>query len=687
MGDDIEDTVKKKGTRPDRREKQLSRQTTKETVIKCKFKSVLNLDNEDTNKFIDTIQDLVFNYSNRVHASSLLLNLMIREIYHNKNIKDVSLDELPDFTNITFIKQLLNGIKGTRKQIPIIVNHSITNPELFNDIKRINGDRNVYCYGAQLISTNIKNHLILNFPKVLKKYVYNLENVSKSQKEYIIKFLYGQKVDKIKLMRKVKQSKVKKQIDKELEYQKYIINKNKRIQECLDIIKNIKEVLNFKATTTISDTVLKENIKGILRFFVYVNNYIEERRNQIEKEIKFDDNKKPKELENEKDNKENIIKYKKYTKLTLFNILPINRIKTHFITIDKDVLKGIVIESGIKSQAFSTMDDLIKFKNRFNKKEMNLSGTINTDGNVICIHFIKQLPDGIKKQKIVRCKNIQIHENNRVIAFDPGRKNILYGVEEINKDKYPTTPNEIENTRKSVEKDKYKTYKLTRKEYYHKSKIKKCKKKTELWNLNVKEILEKLSLNSPKSVNLDTFKKYLEIVNTNKETLFMEYTKQRWSNQRFTLFCKKRQTIAKFFNTLKTGNDKRTPIIGFGSAKFNSTGKGEVAVPTTSVFKTCKSMFKTNVTNEFRTSKIYYKDETLLNLVGKIVKDRKQAVRGLLWCSSTNTNKFLDRDFNAAVNILNLTRCKTRPTIFCRDVIKRLPKQCFKRIIVDVESK
>ena len=74
---------------------------------------------------------------------------------------------------------------------------------------------------------------------------------------------------------------------------------------------------------------------------------------------------------------------------------------------------------------------------------------------------------------------------------------------------------------------------------------------------------------------------------------------------------------------------------------------------------------------EFRTTKINYKDYTELDKVKrKNYKTGKlEDVRGLLWCSTIEkVNKFVDRDVNAAINILScgFILDEARPEILTR---------------------
>jgi hypothetical protein len=126
-------------------------------------------------------------------------------------------------------------------------------------------------------------------------------------------------------------------------------------------------------------------------------------------------------------------------------------------------------------------------------------------------------------------------------------------------------------------------------------------------------------------------------------------------------------------------------VIAYGSAKFAPGGRGEVSVPTTKAFRACAMQkgVRILVVDEFRTSKLHYMTEQLLHLV-KIKGDNKH-LRGLLWCCSTSSEKqgfFVNRDINAAWNILQLAIAVERPEIFKRSRnLRRLPKQLIKKRI------
>jgi hypothetical protein len=81
--------------------------------------------------------------------------------------------------------------------------------------------------------------------------------------------------------------------------------------------------------------------------------------------------------------------------------------------------------------------------------------------------------------------------------------------------------------------------------------------------------------------------------------------------------------------------------------------RGEPAVPTSRAFNECASRVDCRVVSEFRTTRTYHENGTLLEKVAVALSDPKLAgfqgpaeagrrrvavVRGLLWCGSTSNN-------------------------------------------------
>ena len=80
--------------------------------------------------------------------------------------------------------------------------------------------------------------------------------------------------------------------------------------------------------------------------------------------------------------------------------------------------------------------------------------------------------------------------------------------------------------------------------------------------------------------------------------------------------------FARFYNQLESPG--MNTIIAYGSAKFASTGKGEMAVPTTRAYKECTQRFITVPVDEFRSTKVNHRDDTLLQSVKR--KDKNVIV-------------------------------------------------------------
>jgi hypothetical protein len=111
----------------------------------------------------------------------------------------------------------------------------------------------------------------------------------------------------------------------------------------------------------------------------------------------------------------------------------------------------------------------------------------------------------------------------------------------------------------------------------------------------------------------------------------------------------------RFINKFRN-EDGTMPVIGFGAGKFAPTGKGELPVPTTSVFKRVSQRCKhVEMIDEFRTTQTHNKCMGRVHKVQKSVAGEMRGVRGLCYCDS-NCHSFLNRDLNAALNMLDLVK-------------------------------
>ena len=108
------------------------------------------------------------------------------------------------------------------------------------------------------------------------------------------------------------------------------------------------------------------------------------------------------------------------------------------------------------------------------------------------------------------------------------------------------------------------------------------------------------------------------------------------------------------------------PIVVYGAAKINPTGRGEISVPVKYVAKVCERHYHTVYENEYLSSKVCHMCHKRLHPVAIKVRNKLHGgypVRGLLWCPTCK--KFVNRDKNATVNIECVFRAGTdRPEAF-----------------------
>ena len=614
--------------RNDRAEKLKQRRLNDETVVKCSLNGLILQNQELVHRAIDS---RVQACSRRTFAASLAFNYMVREWFHNQ--EDLANVVVPDFFEQTFQRQLLLGVARAVDPIPSISSFLANHPEFVLTIERHSADRNIYSAAAKHLVTGVKNHLILNFDRVLKKYLYN-----SLEKEEAIAALYQFFGWKQKALPKEKPAKRKSKLSDDEKAQKEAEEMLKRAEESEErkrridqVVNNVRTVLSLPEGTLVGKAWFKkdDSLKSILRMFVMVNRFVEQKKQQ-------DPN------------------------LKNFSILPVCGLRPHFITIDTHSLFGVMEDAELvsgKQSVFleqgplqwSTFLKIAKVQG----KDKTFTGTIDTDGVSVCLHFTrpKKQAKGEEKQ----------HIGKRVLGVDPGRTNILFVVEEI-------APN------------KFKHYRLTRNQYYNESGVITARKHTEHWHNNISNELKLLSTVSTKSASLESFQAFLQVVFQVKEAMWKEYFKKHWMQQRLRLYGGKKRVFSKFLNKIDSSNEKT--VLAFGSAKFAPGGKNEVSVPTTRAFKECSYRFPIVLIDEFRTSKIHWRYDTLLDQVAKKNDSGSlEAVRGLLWCSSTiqNNNKFVNRDLNAAINIRRCAILPNRPSILTRGSV--IEKQRIGRII------
>jgi hypothetical protein len=592
--------AKEKRKRPDRQKKLEDRKSSVETVVKSALLKYLQGDECTKEKACRAIQERVVAYSLRTNMASIVLSGIFKTLFHD--VDDVVSVDVPDITNQTFARQLLLGTTEANIPVAVIQQYFESHPQCITTTQRHLDDANIYSAGAKTYTTNLKNSLKMNLSPRMKRFTKQfgeLNGLGKDESSGLFFEINGWPLP-------------------------HGLGCLYPSRECVvNVVKEHRRVLGLAEGQSISKSWLKEtsNVGNMIRYYV------------------------------------SLTRFNEHNGLATFNIVPMCRMGSHFISIDTQTLYGVMrdvdlISVELTRNAFVEMGgehwksffkiDKLQGNNKF-------TGTIQTDGTSVCTHFIRpineqdifqrdmKLLSADQKHKKKVLPSVELQPNDRVIGIDPGRSNIIFGAE----------PNDDGS---------FKRYVLTRKRYYSESGIFAARKRTETWSKGIQKNLILMSTVSTKGSNLDKHEAFIATYMENYDAIWNEYFKARWARQRLRLYGGKQRVFANLINKIKNHDISRRVVIAYGSATFAPGGKNEISVPTSSTFKKFARAFPTVVVDEFRTTRIHHEDGSLLQSVKR--RDTDEWLRGLLWCSSTNNTKFVNRDLNAAINI---RRCVTNP--------------------------
>jgi len=593
--------------------RKLGNKGTNEFVIKCGLGKSLVLDNNFRIAFEKEIQKRVVNTAKAAHSLSLLMNLFLKErIGKPKNTINIVLDE--DVFNTTFLYQLITGTERANKPNALAKYIHEKFGHLVNKVIRSSGDVNSLVTVASEYSKNFK--------------VYLQENFKGKQLAFLRTWTEAKYLDKdriIVLLQSINGWELK--------------NSTVLSEDEHRLITFHRKVLNLSVNEIIDKKWIKNNYSKIIIYFSLLSRYLV------------------------KKGKKGIL------------VAPICKIKTSFMYIDKLVLQGILKDSKISipkesmySETFNTGKLLTQ-----NQKALGFqfTGTIQTDSVAVIFHFRR--PDTsdkiesdrkleelkiIKKTETLIEKKIRIQKEKeiinlkrledrrldgndslRVIGNDPGRSTLFCGVESINN-------------------GKFRNYSLSRKQFYTESGIFLATKRSNKWNVgSLGPELDELSKTNSRANKLSDFKEYVSVVNKHYDKFWLEATKKRHSRQRLALYSGKQSVYSRFFQSFKIQSDTREIVVAYGDAGFASTSKYEIAAPTSALEKECSKWYRVVKIDEFRTTKLHYLTGNVLSKVQEQTTMNgtisKKTIRGLLWYNSTKASKFIDRDLNAAKNILH----------------------------------
>jgi len=312
---------------------------------------------------------------------------------------------------------------------------------------------------------------------------------------------------------------------------------------------------------------------------------------------------------------------------------------------------------------------------------------IETDGVAMCVHYRRLKTDRPvpssaspvtkdEENKEVDPATQKVHENDFVVGAHPGNTNIVTIA-------VPKRP--VDGTDGNLCQKDMRLLKLWRARYYRESGMMNGRKKTETWNAGLEEHLGALSEVTSRGTDFQAFLKFMEVRFAHWEALWEEYTKPWWARLRMNLYCGKLRAFANFFNQLSALKEDQSQrfVVAYGAGRWK-TQKGTTPAPTTRTYKECARRFVTIPVYEFRTSYTYHELGCTLQRVeiekcqrspediakcGPLTEEqmeRRAKVRGLLALVSTTPNgkkrmEFVNRDFNAAINIRRCAVMEKRP--------------------------
>jgi hypothetical protein len=342
-----------------------------------------------------------------------------------------------------------------------------------------------------------------------------------------------------------------------------------------------------------------------------------------------------------------------------FRLAPLCQIKCHFLTIDNIVLREILsnVRSKVDKDKFPIWvseavdrkdmnDDVWKsvFDYEGLRRKRRFGHQVDTNSEKVCFHFNTTKKAQHKKNRRIENKRKK-NPKKRVVSIDPGRSNLITAWDE----------------------EKKEFHRLTRKQYYRGSGMKKRTEKATRRNLEMKGVYEAMSCAPTRSVEQKDWFSYQMIVARHYDKLWEFKTRRVWRKEDMVVSGLKEKCLDRFFNRFHLKGEKK-PVVAYGAACFHHTGKGELSVPVKYVYKKCCSKYQTEKENEKYSTIMHYKCEKMTMRV----KVGSREIRGLRWCPTCR--ELVSRDENASMNIKKSYDTEERPRYLC-DTYEREEKR------------
>ena len=335
------------------------------------------------------------------------------------------------------------------------------------------------------------------------------------------------------------------------------------------------------------------------------------------------------------------------------SLLPLCSHKRHFMTIDKTVLLNLLLNvlERMGGRAPQWIQDIALYNNiypdaihacrdemwhkTFGLRPVKVSSKrrfdyqVDTDGIAACFHFsMPKQPDPEGTARPLDEEPFQTKD--RVIAIDPGRTNLITAYDSFF--------------------GKFHT--LSRKQYY--GSFQGSLRKIKIWEKTLQPVHEEMSTFSLRSGDATRCEGYRSVYWRRYDLIWKSRLARNRARESLNVFSKKKKVLDIFFSQMKGHPDAPPPKVAYGAASVRPHAHGEMSVPVKGVLKVCRKYYPTTLVNEHLTTKTHEGCGSRMHPVKNEGETDSKPIRGLYWCQTCG--KFVNRDRNAALNILLLAR-------------------------------
>ena len=351
---------------------------------------------------------------------------------------------------------------------------------------------------------------------------------------------------------------------------------------------------------------------------------------------------------------ERIIKFHAHVRAGLrefdktFSLAPVHDVARRCVRIDKkmlfELMKRAELFDGNEKEFNEKADDHFASVFKWRRQPgLEFTNLVDTDGVSVIFHFKREKREIPVAKAPKKKSKVEPERNPSDVGVDTGLVNQVFAVRE--------------NADGTLNR-----WVLRKSEYYASAGLTQATHKGKVWCREIAAEHETFKAVTAKSKSLEELRSYLAVVAAGYDRLWEVKLKKKWARSKLRVYGGKNRVMDRFFSGMARDVGPDATVF-WGDASVNPSMKGTKSAPTTRQLVRARLHLKRiTLVDEFRTSKVCHCCDEQIHAVRRRVVDedgkkRTREVRGLRWCSTSR--KFLDRDLNAAVNML---RCGTKRT-------------------------